>query len=94
MDRVPDCVLVEAIVGVPQPVPHAANIRPWLTGHEFLGGVTETECRLANPFEASLDRVPRATVSLESRFRKACHIAFNAANILQNVFETNNGIVP
>jgi hypothetical protein len=94
LGRFPNDVDVYAVVGMPQSVPHPANIAPGLARHEFLGAFTEPVGCLADPLDTAFDGIPGPFVLFERLAIHAGEIARDPLRILDHVVEAVRRVVP
>lgn len=65
LDGIPNRFEVDPVVGMAKLVTHAADVVPWLGWHQQRSLVAESMSRVANPLEASFDRVPSPAILLK-----------------------------
>jgi hypothetical protein len=93
LSRFPNNVDVYAVVGMPQSIPHSANIAPRLGWHEFLGVSTQAMSRLADPLDAAFDSISGPFVLSERLTVHAGEIACDPLSILNHVVEAVRRVV-
>ena len=66
LNSVPEYFQAYPVVGMSQPVSHAAYVAPGLVRHQHCGLVAETMGGLADTLQASLDSIANETVRREA----------------------------
>ena len=94
MSGVPHDGDLHAVVGVPQPITHAADIAPRLAWHQFLGAFTKSMGGLTHPFNATLNGIAYRFVLFERLTIHTSEVARDTLGVFDDVVKAVRWIVP
>jgi hypothetical protein len=77
-----------------QPIPHAADIAPWLSRHQPYRMLAQSVRSLTDPFQASFDGIACPSILLERLLIHTLEIARDPFSVLDDVGHAVVGIVP
>lgn len=84
-DSGPQDFETDAIVGVPQPVPHSPDLSPGLPRHQCFCLVAEPVNGLADPFQTTFDAVSHEAIPFEVSMVHPSNVALDTLGVLDDV---------
>jgi hypothetical protein len=87
-DCIPHHIETDAILGMPQTIPHAADIGPGLFRHQLRSLGSKSLGRFADSLKTALDSITHQAISLEPSSVHPGNIAFDSVGILNDVGQT------